>query len=148
MTRAESRQLTFVFADSPQGGEQVKTSDVSDAKTWLLHRADGKATNDSAAQADAGQPTARLLERVACESNMARALLHVARNKGAAGVDGRSIDEVVEASPTLLLKLRRELLAGSYRPGDIRRVWIPKPGGKGQRGLGIPTASANYTTVQ
>ena len=138
MTRAESRQLSFVFADSPQGGEQIKASDVSGSKAWLLHRADGKVTNDSAAQADAGQPTRSLLERVACESNMARALLHVARNKGAAGVDGRSIDEVVEASPTLLLKLRHELLVETYRPGDIRRVWIPKPGGKGQRGLGIP----------
>jgi group II intron reverse transcriptase/maturase len=33
--------------------------------------------------------------------------------------------------------LHRALLNGSYQPGDIRRVWIPKPGG-GQRGLGIP----------
>ena len=33
--------------------------------------------------------------------------------------------------------LRRDLLAGSYRPGEVRRVWLPKPGG-GQRGLGIP----------
>jgi group II intron reverse transcriptase/maturase len=33
--------------------------------------------------------------------------------------------------------LRRSLVDGSYRPGMIRRVWIPKPGG-GQRGLGIP----------
>jgi RNA-directed DNA polymerase len=33
--------------------------------------------------------------------------------------------------------LRRDLLEGRYRPGDVRRVWLPKPGG-GQRGLGIP----------
>ncbi len=33
--------------------------------------------------------------------------------------------------------LHRELLDGSYRPGLIRRVWIPKAGG-GERGLGIP----------
>ena len=62
---------------------------------------------------------------------------NVARNKGAPGVDGRSVREVVAASPRLLFTLRRELLGGGYRPGDIRRVWIPKPGG-GQRGLGIP----------
>ena len=37
----------------------------------------------------------------------------------------------------LLPKLQVALLEGSYRPGDIRRVWIPKGGG-GQRGLGIP----------
>ena len=45
--------------------------------------------------------------------------------------------EVVEASWRILPVLRRELLSGRYRPGDVRRVWIPKPGG-GQRGLGIP----------
>ena len=38
---------------------------------------------------------------------------------------------------SLLPRLQRALLDGTYRPGDIRRVWIPKPGG-GQRGLGIP----------
>jgi group II intron reverse transcriptase/maturase len=37
----------------------------------------------------------------------------------------------------ILPTLREELLKGSYLPGQIRRVWISKPGG-GQRGLGIP----------
>ena len=60
-----------------------------------------------------------------------------ADNRGAAGVDGTSVDEEVGGSRRLLPLLRRELLSGGYRPGDIRRVWIPKPGG-GQRGLGIP----------
>lgn len=69
--------------------------------------------------------------------NLARALLNVGRNRGAAGVDGCSVGKVVEASRRLLPKLRRELLSVRYRPGDVRRVWIPKPGG-GQRGLGIP----------
>jgi group II intron reverse transcriptase/maturase len=78
-----------------------------------------------------------LLEEAASEGNLATALLNVLRNKGAPGVDGKSVEEVVAASPRLLSKLRHELLKGSYRPGDVRRVWIPKPGG-GQRGLGIP----------
>jgi len=79
----------------------------------------------------------RLLEKVASPSNLASALLSVARNKGAPGVDGKSVEEVVGHARQLLVTLRRALLEGSYRPGDIRRVWIPKPGG-GQRGLGIP----------
>jgi RNA-directed DNA polymerase len=134
LSKAEYRQLTFAFADSPQGDGHAAPSDVSVGKAWLSLKAEGKEGNDSATwTADNG----RLLEAATSVSNLAQALLNVARNKGAAGVDGRSVDEVVAAAPRLLPYLRRELLAGTYRPGDIRRVWIPKPGG-GQRGLGIP----------
>jgi group II intron reverse transcriptase/maturase len=62
---------------------------------------------------------------------------HVASNKGAPGPDRQSIDEVREHLDVVLPALRRDLLSGSYQPGMIRRVWIPKGGG-GQRGLGIP----------
>jgi RNA-directed DNA polymerase len=44
---------------------------------------------------------------------------------------------VVVEAPALLPELQKSLLDGTYQPGDIRRVWIPKPGG-GERGLGIP----------
>jgi group II intron reverse transcriptase/maturase len=123
-----------VFADSPQGGGSADAPDVTEAKRWLLRRADDKEVHDPAA--GAGE-IAHLLERAASVPNLAKALLHVARNKGAAGVDGQSIGEVIECARSLLPKLRRDLLDGSYRPGEVRRVWIPKPGG-GQRGLGIP----------
>ena len=61
----------------------------------------------------------------------------VAANRGAPGPDRQSIEQVREQLPELLPELRAALLQGSYQPGDIRRVWIPKAGG-GQRGLGIP----------
>ncbi len=77
------------------------------------------------------------MEEVASEENLIRAFGEVARNRGAPGPDGRSIDEVREHLDELLPVLRRHLLDGTYRPGMIRRVWIPKPGG-GERGLGIP----------
>lgn len=134
MTSARKRQLSFVFADSPVGGGRPGTPDVSGGKAWLLQRAKPKTAKDLATGGEADQD---LMERVASIRNLATALLNVARNKGAPGVDGRSVWEVVEASPKLLFKLRQALLDGGYRPGDIRRVWIPKPGG-GQRGLGIP----------
>jgi group II intron reverse transcriptase/maturase len=61
----------------------------------------------------------------------------VAANQGAPGPDRQSIEYVCEHMQELLSELRAAMLEGSYRPGDIRRVWIPKAGG-GQRGLGIP----------
>ena len=124
-----------MFADSPSGGQNDNALDASKGKTFLLHTADLKEANDSGTRAV--DHSSRLLERTASLRNLAQALLNVARNKGAAGVDGHSVEEVVVDSPRLLPKLRRALISGAYRPGDIRRVWIPKPGG-GQRGLGIP----------
>lgn len=61
----------------------------------------------------------------------------MAQNRGAPGPDGRSIVEIRKHLGELLPALRHSLLDGTYRPGMIRRVWIPKAGG-GERGLGIP----------
>ena len=49
----------------------------------------------------------------------------------------KALSWLVERAPELLAELHRALIDGTYVPGDIRRVWIPKPGG-GERGLGIP----------
>jgi group II intron reverse transcriptase/maturase len=65
------------------------------------------------------------------------ALDKVAANHGAPGPDGYSIERVREHWPKLRPKLGATLLDGSYQPGEIRRVWIPKVSG-GERGLGIP----------
>ncbi len=127
-----------MFADNPKGSQAEPKADVSAGRAYLLHEADRNLTNETDASAeDCDKCHNRLLERVASLPNLARALLFVARNKGAAGVDGVSTQEVVEAAPELLPKIRHALITGNYQPGDIRRVWIPKPGG-GERGLGIP----------
>lgn len=52
-------------------------------------------------------------------------------------MDGQTVEAAEAKAPLLIARLRRDLLAECYRPGDVRRVWLPKPGG-GQRGLGIP----------
>jgi RNA-directed DNA polymerase len=80
---------------------------------------------------------AMTLEEVASLENLTKAFQQVASHKGAAGPDRQSIEQVRQHLDKLLCKLHDELLDGSYRPGMIRRVWIPKSGG-GQRGLGIP----------
>jgi len=67
--------------------------------------------------------------------------MRVQRNKGAAGVDKRTLAAVQEYGVARLLgELQRDLREGSYRPRPVRRVEIPKPAG-GRRPLGIPTVS-------
>ena len=80
-------------------------------------------------------PSATTIEEVI--KRLSDAFENVARNRGAPGPDGKSIDEVRRHLPTILPTLCRCLTDGSYVPGEIRRVWIPKSGG-GERGLGIP----------
>lgn len=134
MRRTGPRQLSLAFADSPSGGGAVEPSDESERRNALLHKARSKKTRGPAASA---ADTSGLLEDVASEANLAEALLNVVRNKGAPGVDGQTVEEAEAKAPSIIARLRRGLLAERYRPGDVRRVWLPKPGG-GQRGLGIP----------
>jgi retron-type reverse transcriptase len=70
-------------------------------------------------------------------SHLGEAFRKVASNRGAPGPDRQSVDEVREHLGEVLAEMAVALKSGTYEPGDIRRVWIPKAGG-GQRGLGIP----------
>lgn len=78
-----------------------------------------------------------VMEEVASAVNLQNAFKRVEQNKGAPGVDGQSVVAVRQYLTEVLLKLSKSLLDGSYNPGEIRRVWIPKAGG-GERPLGIP----------
>ena len=61
-------------------------------------------------------------------------------NKGAPGVDGITF-AMIEAHgrEEWLAGIRTDLAEKTYRPAPVRRVMIPKPGGSGERPLGIPT---------
>jgi len=64
----------------------------------------------------------------------------VRRNKGAAGIDGETIEAIeAEGVERMLADVRESLLKGRYRPRAVRRVYIPKPGRPNEkRPLGIP----------
>jgi RNA-directed DNA polymerase len=62
----------------------------------------------------------------------------VRSNKGSAGIDGVTLDEFEKVRSKELYKIWNRLASGSYFSLNVKRVEIPKDGGK-IRPLGIPT---------
>ena len=97
------------------------------------------ASRDTARREDSGPETEQLLEAVVERENLWRALKQVEGNKGAAGVDNMTVEQLRAYLREHWLRIKEELLAGDYQPLPVRKVEIPKPGGQGMRMLGIPT---------
>jgi len=79
-----------------------------------------------------------LVDKAIRPTTLEAAWRKVERNKGAAGVDGQSIERFAAGAERYLAELHENLKNGSYRPSPIKRVDIPKGGGQ-TRPLGIPT---------
>ena len=82
--------------------------------------------------------TSRITEEVCERANLKEALRQVRGNKGSAGVDRMTVDQLGDYLKQHWLSIREQLLNGTYEPKPVRRVEIPKPDG-GVRKLGIPT---------
>jgi len=80
----------------------------------------------------------RLLEKILEPANLNLAYKKVRANRGSSGVDGMTVEDLLEFLKQNGQKLRQSILKGTYRPSPVRRVEIPKPDG-GSRMLGIPT---------
>ena len=80
----------------------------------------------------------QLMEEVCERENCKQALARVKANKGSAGVDGMTVNELPEFLKQHWPAIREQLLSGTYKPEPVKRVEIPKPDG-GVRKLGIPT---------
>src|SRR5450755_3575763 len=114
--------LPIATAENPKGATRRKTRDRLGAIRAGAPKAIG----------NAGKAAPATMEEVA--KRLTSALLKVASNKGAPGPDGQTIETLCEQWLVVLPGLQADLLAGTYMPGEIRRVLIPKAGG-GQRGL-------------
>lgn len=79
-----------------------------------------------------------LIDEILEPKNMLSAMMHVYEQKGAAGIDGMSVDELKARFPAEMGRIAQEIREKSYKPSPVRRVYIPKPDGK-KRPLGIPT---------
>ncbi len=104
-----------------------------------LPRAAGGASSGTARTELSCTGTENLMQAVVERENMLIALKRVVGNKGAAGVDAMGVDELKPYLQTHWQRIKEQLLEGSYQPQPVRRVQIPKPGGKGMRMLGVPT---------
>ena len=79
-----------------------------------------------------------LIDKVYRASTLQAAWTQVKANRGAAGIDRQSVEGFAADELVYLGELARDLEQGTYRPQAVRRVEIPKAGGK-TRPLGIPT---------
>ena len=82
----------------------------------------------------------RLLERILDKDNLNRAYKRVKANRGAAGIDGMTVDEMLPYLKGHRQEWLDRIYEGKFTPSPVRRVEIPKPDG-GVRKLGIPTVT-------
>jgi RNA-directed DNA polymerase len=79
-----------------------------------------------------------LIDKVYRPSTLYAAWQQVKANQGAAGIDQQSVQRFAAHEQEYLSELAQQLEQGAYQAQAVRRVDIPKPGGK-TRPLGIPT---------
>lgn len=101
------------------------------------------ATNCSAIKANLLCMNNRLLEQVVDEQNLMLAKKKVCANKGAPGIDGRSVEDLHGFLTKQWPRIKEEIFKGTYQPNPVKRVEIPKSQG-GTRPLGIPTVADRF----
>ncbi len=116
-TPERPREVGGVTADGPGPDRQART----------------------ACDEQAGDGTLTLLEEALRRENLIAAHKRVMQNGGAPGIDGMTVEELMPFCREHWARIREELRSGRYFPQPVRKVEIPKPGGKGIRTLGIPT---------
>ena len=79
-----------------------------------------------------------LLEEILTKENLNKAYKKVYQNKGTAGVDGVTVDEIAEYIKENKDRITDKIRKRRYKPQPVKRVQIPKENGK-KRNLGIPT---------
>jgi RNA-directed DNA polymerase len=123
--RRQKNQLVLAFMEESRS--EAPTASVEGTES-----SGGKRGIESPAIAE------QLMEEVCKRENCKQALRRVKANKGSAGVDGMTVQQLPEYLKQHWPAIREQLLNGTYKPQPVRRVEIPKPDG-GIRKLGIPT---------
>ena len=85
--------------------------------------------------------TDKLMEKILSNDNLNQAYKKVKSNKGAGGVDGMNVDELLSFLRDNGTQLKQQLMDGKYKPNPVRRVEIPKETKGEFRKLGVPTVA-------
>ena len=113
----------------------LRAGAMGEARSAGTEGAEARAAKTDIERRAADEP---LMEAIVERDNLRKALAQVKRNKGAAGIDGMTVDELGPYLKEHWPTIRVQLLEGTYKPQPVRRVEIPKASG-GKRPLGIPT---------
>jgi RNA-directed DNA polymerase len=128
-----SRQQNAGSADeATQGGEAQRDFTWVEASVWTERMLSALGNGVK------GGKWFSLMDKVFAPKTLAAAWTKVRANKGAAGVDGQSIERFAAKAEDYLAELSAALREGSYHPRAVKRVDIPKGDGR-TRPLGIPT---------
>jgi RNA-directed DNA polymerase len=130
--RSEPQPTTVPFAATP-AGEPVSIRDWANPCVWTDRML---ATLETGVR---GGKWHTLIDKVYSPLNLLASSRKVLANEGAAGVDHVSVEQFAARQREELERLANDLRNDTYQPQAILRTWIPKPGSKEERPLGIPT---------
>ena len=123
--KRQKNQLVLAFTEMSRG---EASRDSGEGTETLVAKRKAESTASSE----------QLMEEVCGRKNCQQALARVKSNKGSAGIDGMTVEQLPGYLKRHWPTIREQLLSGTYKPQAVKRVEIPKPDG-GIRQLGIPT---------
>src|ERR1700686_3568419 len=133
MNQNDENQPAAVAATPKQAGEARDPWGWVERTVW---------TERMLTRLTAGGPADRvwftLVDKTYAPANLQSAFEKVWRNGGSAGADEQTVAHFARQADAELVRLHEQLRDGRYRPQPVRRAWIPKPGSKEKRPLGIP----------
>lgn len=126
----ENSQMSLF--DEWERSQKVKGADVFSSQNHLVRREWLSGCREERAL------TQDLMSNIVDLKNLESALRKVISNKGSAGIDGMTVEELKEWFSSHYRELQHQLMTGTYKVTAVKEVLIPKPNG-GKRQLGIPT---------
>jgi RNA-directed DNA polymerase len=130
--RPKEQRPPEVPATAPQGGDNHARWAWVEPTVWTERMLAALETGIE------GGKWFRLIDKVWSPKNLKSSLEKVVAKGGSAGVDNQSVRDIEEHKDQTIAKLEQELREAQYRPKPVKRVWIPKPGSKEKRPLGVP----------